>query len=62
MNREKVIATVNEMPQDFDLEILMERLIFMEKVEKGLQQLDSGNTIPHQGVKQSLKKLRKSIT
>lgn len=62
MNREKVIATVNEMPQDFDLEILMERLIFMEKVEKGLQQLDSGNTIPNQGVKQSLKKLRKSIT
>ncbi len=62
MNREKVIATVNEMPQDFDLEILMERLIFMEKVEKGLQQLDSGNTSPNQGVKQSLKKLRKSIT
>jgi len=57
MNREKVIATVNEMPQDFDLEILMERLIFMEKVEKGLQQLDSGNTIPHDEVKQRIKSL-----
>jgi predicted transcriptional regulator len=55
MNREKVIATVSEMPQDFDLEILMERLIFIEKVEKGLQQLNSGNTIPHQEVKQRIK-------
>ncbi len=55
MNKEKVITTVNEMPQNFDLEVLMERLIFIEKVEKGLQQLNSGNTITHQEVKQRIK-------
>lgn len=55
MNKEKLIATINDMPQDFDLEVLMERLIFIEKVEKGLEQLESGNTITHEQVKQRVK-------
>jgi hypothetical protein len=59
MNKEKVIATINEMPQDFDLEILMEKLIFIEKVEKGLEQLESGNTITHEQVKQRVKEWSK---
>ncbi|HVW12855.1 MAG TPA: hypothetical protein VHB54_03485 [Mucilaginibacter sp.] len=59
MNREKVIATVNEMPKDFDLESLLERLIFIEKVEKGLHQLNSGDTITHKEVKQRIKQWSK---
>jgi len=43
------------MPQNFDLEVLMERLIFIEKVEKGLEQLNSGNTLTHEQVKQRVK-------
>jgi len=59
MNKEKLIATINEMPQDFDLEVLMEKLIFIEKVEKGLEQLESGNTITHEQVKQRVKQWSK---
>ena len=40
MNKDRLIASINDMPQDFDLEALMERLIFMKKVEKGLEQLN----------------------
>jgi hypothetical protein len=59
MNKEKLIATINEMPQDFDMEVLMEKLIFIEKVEKGLEQLDAGNTITHEQVKQRVKEWSK---
>ena len=59
MNKEKLIATISDMPQDFDLEVLMERLVFIEKVEKGLEQLDSGNTLTHEQVKQRVKEWSK---
>ena len=59
MNKEKLIATINEMPQDFDLEVLMEKLVFIEKVEKGLEQLDSDKTITHEQVKQRVKQWSK---
>jgi predicted transcriptional regulator len=59
MNKEKLIATISDMPEDFDLEILMEKLIFIEKVEKGLDQLHSGNILTHEEVKQRIKQWQK---
>jgi predicted transcriptional regulator len=41
------------------MEALMEKLIFIEKVEKGLEQLNSGNTITHEQVKQRVKQWSK---
>ena len=48
MKRDKAIETVKEFPQEFELEDLIERLVFVEKVEKGLQQVQQGKTIPHE--------------
>jgi len=56
MKREKVIEAVNDMPQEFELELLMEKLIFVEKVEKGLKQLEEGKTVLHAEVKEMTKK------
>jgi hypothetical protein len=56
MKREKAIETVKEFPQEFELEDLIERLVFVEKVEKGLQQIDQGKTISHDQVKEMTKK------
>lgn len=56
MKREKAIATIKELPPEFELEDLIEKLIFVEKVEKGLKQLDEGKTIPHERVKEVTKK------
>lgn len=56
MKREKAIETINEFPQEFELEELMEKLVFAEKIEKGLQQLNEGKTIPHEQVKEITKK------
>ncbi len=56
MKRDKVIDAVNELPQEFDLEELMEKLIFVEKVEQGLKHLDEGKTVDHAQVKEMVKK------
>jgi predicted transcriptional regulator len=56
MKRDKAIETIKELPQEFDLDDLIERLIFVEKVEKGLEQLDEGKTVPHEKVKELTKK------
>jgi hypothetical protein len=59
MNKEKLIATINNMPQDFDMKVLMGKLIFIEKVEKGLEQLESGNKLTHGQVKQRIRQWSK---
>ncbi len=56
MKRDKAIETIKELPSEFDLDDLIERLVFVEKVEKGLKQLDEGKTITHDVVKKITKK------
>jgi predicted transcriptional regulator len=56
MKRDKVIETVNDLPQEFELDELIERLIFAEKVEKGLKQADEGKVVPHEDVKKQFVK------
>lgn len=56
MKREKVIETVNGFPPEFDLEELIEKLILVEKIEKGLKQGDEEKTVPHEQVKEIVKK------
>lgn len=56
MRREKALDTIKEFPQEFELEDLIEKLVFIEKVEQGLNQLDNGKTVPHETVKEIVKK------
>ncbi len=56
MKRDKALETVKDLPQEFDLDILLEKLIFVEKVEQGLKQLDEGKTVPNEKVKEMTKK------
>lgn len=56
MKKSKAIKVVEELPDEFDLEDLIEKLIFGEKVEQGLQQVKEGKTVPHAEVKERIKK------
>lgn len=56
MNKDKVMDTVKELPQEFELEDLLEKLVFAQKVEDGLKQLQAGKTVPHEKVKEIVKK------
>jgi predicted transcriptional regulator len=59
MNKETAITAISEMPQGFDLDLLMEKLVFIEKVEKGLEQLKNGQTLTHQQVIEKIKEWQK---
>jgi len=56
MKKTNVIDVINEMPKEFDLEVLIEKLVFIEKIEEGLKQAEMGNTVSHENVKESVNK------
>ena len=55
MNKDKVIDTVNELPQNFELDELMEKLIFIEKVELGLKQVEEVKVVSNDKAKEIAK-------
>ena len=54
--KEKVMKAVESLPDNAPIEDAMERLLFLAKVEKGLQQADAGETIPHHRVREKMAK------
>jgi hypothetical protein len=52
MNKSRVIETLDSLPDEFDTETLIEKLLFIEKVEKGLKDASEGRTISLQDAKQ----------
>jgi predicted transcriptional regulator len=52
--RERVIEAVRELPDDATLEDAMERLYVLAKIEKGLKQADSGQTVSHEEAKRRI--------
>lgn len=45
MTKELVISTINELDEPFSFDDFLDKLLFIEKVEKGLKQSENGNTI-----------------
>lgn len=54
--RERIINAVKDLSEDAQIEDAMERLFLLKKIERGLQQADSGRTIPHEEVLQRVSK------
>ena len=54
-----MIDAVNELPDKFELDVLIEKLLFVESVEKGLQQLDQGKSKSHTEVKKVIEGWKK---
>ena len=52
MKREKVLEALKELPKEFELDVLLEKLVFVEKVNKGLSQIKKGETLTHEKVKE----------
>jgi predicted transcriptional regulator len=56
MKKKNVIDAINEFPKEVNLNDLFERLIVKEKIEKGLLQIENGQTVPHNKVVAHFKK------
>ena len=54
--KQKVIRAVQGLADDASFEDAMERLLFLSKIEKGLEQANSDQTISHEKVRQKMKK------
>ncbi len=56
LNKKKVIASLREMPDEFSVEDVFDRIILLQKIEEGL--MDSANGNVHSTV-EAKKKLKK---
>ena len=52
--KELVLEAINELPDEASLDDIAERVEFLAAVQKGLDQLDRGEGIPHEEVKRQL--------
>ena len=59
MKKSTVIHTLNDLPQKFDLDEFLERLIVIQKIDEGLEDEKNGKTISHEKVKKMVAKWNK---
>jgi hypothetical protein len=50
------LKSVNELPNEFSFEEILDRLLLLDKIEIGLKQSNSGNTVSTDEAKESLSK------
>jgi predicted transcriptional regulator len=53
--KEIAIRNIQELPEDATWEDIQERINFMAGVRKGLRELDEGEGIPHERVKEEFR-------
>ena len=51
LTKEKVNKTINNLPDKFTIDELIDRLIFMEKIEEGLQQSEERKVVSNEDLK-----------
>jgi hypothetical protein len=56
MQKEKVQQVVGELPEEVNVDTLVEKLYLLEKLELGELQLARGEGIPHEEAKKRLEK------
>lgn len=56
MNKQAAIDSIRDMPQDFELDELIDKLVVIEKIEKGKKDIQVGNTFSHSEAKSKLDK------
>lgn len=59
MTKENVLSTLKELPEEFTLDDLFEKLIIIEKIEHGILQVKEGKILSQQDVKEKAKQWRK---
>lgn len=54
LTKSKVIASMNNLPEEFSIDDLVDRLILIAKVEEALEQVNSGETYSSKEVKKMM--------
>ncbi len=56
MKKTQLIENIQDMPEEFSVDELMERLIVLQKIEEGQQQIQDGKFYTEEEAKKKLKK------
>ena len=59
LTKSKLKKSINNLPESFTIDELIDQLIFIEKVEQGLKQSEEGKVIPHDEVGKIIEKWSK---
>lgn len=49
--KQDIVRAIQDLPEDATLEDAIERLYFLAKIERGLEQSEGGKTVSHDEVK-----------
>ena len=53
-DKQLVLDSIERLPDDASIEAIAERVEFLAAIRKGLDQIDRGETVPHEEVKRQL--------
>lgn len=56
LTKEKVLASIKELPEEFSVDELIDRVIFLQKIDTGLEQSSEGKTKTTEEAKEQLSK------
>lgn len=59
MKKTTVLNALNELPKEFNLDELLERLLVIEKIDEGLKEAKAGKTVTHDAAKKIIAKWQK---
>lgn len=57
--KSQILKAIQDMDEDVTFDEVIERLYFLYKVNKGLKQVETGDTLTHDEVKQRIKTWQK---
>ena len=56
LTKDKVLEAITNLPEEFSLDDLMDRLIILEKIERGLAEVAKGETVSQEEAKEKMNK------
>ena len=56
LTKEKILQTIKDLPDQFSIDELFEKVILMQKIEIGLEQSKAGQTVSSEEAKKRLNK------
>jgi len=59
MKKTTVMNALSELPNEFNLDKLLERLLVIEKIEEGLKEAKAGKVVSHEAAKKIISKWQK---
>lgn len=56
ISKEKIIESIKAMPEDKfeNIDVLLERIVLLQKIEEGLKEVEEGNTISNEQMNQTI--------